>query len=309
VLKGQTIAVTGGGGFIGSTVVRALAQEGAAIRTLLGPPGQAVQEAPRGVSAVRGDVGDLATLLSLADGAGAVIHLAGPPGVAVSFEQPALYARVHVEGTVNVLEACRRAGVRRLIHVSSAEVYGRPRRNPVAEDHPLEARSPYAAAKIGAERFVEAFAHAHGLQAVLLRPFSVYGPGLAPGSLIGTLFRQARAGQAVVLADLEPVRDYCYLGDVVRGILRACAAPLPPLCTFNLGSGKGVSVAELAQAVLDVMGRDLPVCADPARRRPGAAEIRHLVADSTRAARVLGWTADTPLREGLRHTLAWLERQ
>jgi UDP-glucose 4-epimerase len=153
--------------------------------------------------------------------ADAVIHLAGPPSVAASFDLPAEYARIHVGGTATVLDACRRLRIRRLVYLSSAEVYGQPQTNPVREDHPLEARSPYAAAKIGAEKFIESFAYSFALQSVILRPFSVYGAGLCSQSLIGAILHQARHGDSVRLATLAPIRDYCHVKDVATAILLA----------------------------------------------------------------------------------------
>jgi nucleoside-diphosphate-sugar epimerase len=306
-LGGKTVLVTGGGGFIGARVVRTLAAGGAAVRALLGPPGFAAAAPPAGVATAFAEVGDLAALTGLAAGADVVVHLAGPPGVAASFDDPVRYARVHVEGTVTVLEACRRAGVGRLVHVSSAEVYGRPSSNPVAESHPVRPRSPYGAAKAGAEHFVGAFARSFGLAAVILRPFSVYGPGLARHSLLGTLLQQVRQGDALTVADPRPVRDYCYVDDVAEAVARACTVPAPEPAVFNVGSGTGTSVADLAALLLDVAGRRLPLRTDPGRGRPGAADLLHLVADVGRARQGLGWVAATPLPRGLRQTLDWME--
>jgi nucleoside-diphosphate-sugar epimerase len=305
-LVGESVLVTGAGGFIGSTVVGALLQRGAKVRALAGAPGQDTSELPAGLTAVHADIGDHAVLLELAAGASIAIHLAGPPSVGASFEAPLEYGRVHAGGTLGMLEACRFAGVRRLIYLSSAEVYGRPSVERVAEDHPLGPRSPYAASKAAAEQYVGAYGRGFGLETVILRPFSVYGPGLAAGSVLGTIMHQALRGDEVVLADLAPVRDYVFVSDVVLGILRAAVASCSGE-TFNLGSGVGTSVAGLARKVLILTGRMLPVRSDPARRRASEAEIHHLVADPTRAERVLGWIPVVPLEEGLRQTLRWME--
>jgi nucleoside-diphosphate-sugar epimerase len=309
-LERKTILVTGAGGFLGSAVVRAMAESAASLRALLGPPGfSGAIPCPNAVFA-QAEIDDLSTITALAKGVDIVVHLAGPAGVGASFEMAPYYARVHVAGTATVLEACRRAGVARLVHISSAEVYGLPSADPVPEDHRLEARSPYAAAKIGAERFVESFALGYGLDAIVLRPFSIYGPSLSPQSLVGTVLRQVRSGGAIVIADPRPVRDYCYIDDFVHAVLLATSAPADRHHIFNIGSGVGSSVVDVVGAVLRLLGRNTTeIVVDPSRRRPGGADILRLVADTSRAKRDLGWAASMSLEEGLRHTIEWSEGQ
>jgi nucleoside-diphosphate-sugar epimerase len=303
------VVVTGAGGFIGSMVVEALLACGARARALAGPPGQATWELPTGVSPVYADIGDSQALADLAAGADVAIHVAGPPAVHDSFQAPLEYGRVHAGGTLAMLEACRAAGVPRFIYLSSAEVYGRPATNPVPEEHPLNPRSPYAAAKAAAEHFVRACPHAYGMEVAVLRPFSVYGPRLRAGSVMATILRQALRGDEVVVADLAPVRDYCYLDDVVEGVLAAATARPLPEVTFNLGSGTGTSVGELAELALRLVGRNVPVRAESSRGRPAGTDIDCLVADRTRAGAVLGWTPRVRLEEGMCRTMAWMEAQ
>jgi nucleoside-diphosphate-sugar epimerase len=299
---GGSVLVTGAAGFIGRHVVDALLRSGARVRALSGPPGHGLGPLPGEVAEVEADLAAPGAAEAAVADARTVVHAAGPASVAASFADPAAFARVHVEGTARLLDACRRAGVRRVVLISSAEVYGRPRRNPVSESHPLRARSPYGAAKAGAEQMARAFADAYGLRIVILRPFSVYGPGQSAASLIGTVLRQAAEGDAVRLHDLRPVRDYCFVGDVADAVLAASAANLPRLSVFNVGTGRGTSVARLAAMVLRAAGRDLPVEQD-GTDRPGRAQILRLVADPARARDRLGWSAGTSLEDGLAATV------
>jgi nucleoside-diphosphate-sugar epimerase len=308
-LKRKTVLVTGAGGFIGSAVVRAMAGRAASLRALLGPPGFPGPASVPGVMTACAEIDDLAAITSLAEGVDVVVHLAGPAGVGMSFDEAPNYARVHVAGTATVLEACRRAGVARLVYASSAEVYGLPAADPVPEGHRLQARSPYAAAKIGAERFAESFALAFGLDVIVLRPFSIYGPSPSPESLIGTALRQARSGGPVVVADTRPVRDYCYVDDLVEAVLLAASAPVRGHHVFNIGSGVGSSVADVVGTILRLVGREAEIVVDPSRRRPGGADILRLVADTRRAKAGLGWSASTPLEAGLRRMIQGSEGQ
>jgi nucleoside-diphosphate-sugar epimerase len=303
----KTIVVTGGGGFIGSVVVDLLVRSGARVRTLVGAPGDEVQEPPAQVTSIRADITDSSALRELTAGADVVIHLAGSASVAASFESAVEYSRVHVGGTTALLDVCRRLSIPRFIYLSSAEVYGRPYKNPVREDFPLQARSPYAAAKISAERFVEAFAYGFGMQAVVLRPFSVYGPGSPSESLIGTILRQARRDDSIVLRDLKPTRDYCYVTDLAEAILCSCTAQVPEFCIANIGTGIGTSVADLARLILQILGRNIPVIESSEKKRPGSSEIYNLIADPTQAEAILGWVPRTTLRAGVERIIQLME--
>lgn len=298
VLRGRTVWVSGAGGFFGTAIVQALLAEGATVRAMLGAP-DGSHAMSSDVAAARIDIGATDELAEHIADAELVVHLAGPPSVAESFQQPRRFAHAHLVGTASVLEACHRRSVRRLVYVSSAEVYGRPARNPVHEDDALQPRSPYGIAKMAAERFVRLLAPELGMPAVILRPFSLYGPGQSERSLLATILRQAVSGaDEIRLADLEPVRDYCFVGDAAMAVVRAAATTINDVATFNIGSGKGTSVRQLAQEVLAACGRDVPVVAG-AGDRPAHAGPSTLIADPTRARQRLGWQASTTLREGL----------
>lgn len=306
-MRSTTLAVTGAGGFIGTSLVRVLAGHGRSVRALLGPPGSGSEPALQGVETCRAEIDDPRAMGKLVDGAGVVVHLAGLPSVADSFRRPAEHARVHVVGTATLLEACRNAGVQRFIYISSAEVYGQPEADQVSESHRLQARSPYAAAKICAEQFIRAHVRSGAGEAVVLRPFSVYGPGQAAGSLLDTIIYQAGSADRVCLFDLGPVRDYCHVGDVCDAIHRAVSAPIPnPFRVYNIGSGRGVSVRELAELTLEALGLAREIVDQGKHDRPAGADIRRLVADPGRAARELNWRSGTSLRQGLQATIGQL---
>jgi nucleoside-diphosphate-sugar epimerase len=288
-MDGDRVLVTGAGGMIGGAVVARLHAAGALVRAHVGPEGFAGGPLPPGVESHWCDVLDVAPLLT---GVDIVVHLAGPPGVAASFADPARYLRDHVLGTAAVLAAL---GSARLVHVSSAEVYGRPADNPVAESAPTVPLSPYGVAKLGAEALVRALCR----EATILRPFSVYGPRSPAYSLVGTIARQASRAGAIDLADLTPIRDYVHVDDLARAVARCVREPAPG--TFNIGSGVGTSVAELARLVTTVLGRDLPISSTGSDR---PVDVVELVADTALTWSELGWATEIDLTAGLAETVA-----
>jgi len=300
-LQKQSVGLVGANGFIGSALLRALLHAGIRPRALCGP-NESLRPFPTGVEFVACDLANAERLKSWVLGLDLVIHAAGPPSVQRSFELAQEYVRVHVEGTAALLHACQVANVKRMIYVSSAEVYGRPQANPVSEVHRLQARSPYAAAKIGAEKMIEAYVESFGLRAVIFRPFSIYGPDSSSGSLLARIVATANHG-CVRVRDLRPIRDYCYVGDLAEAVLRACGIQDEGLRIINIGSGKGTSVGDFAKLVLRSMGLDIPVMEDRVDMRPGQSEIFELIADIATARSVLGWRPETDLEEGLRSTL------
>jgi len=305
-LAGKKIVVTGAGGFIGSRLVWTLEARGAIVTALVGAPGQNMFELPPSVPKLVADIEDRDVLVSLARDADVFLHLAGPPSVAASFTSPLEYERVHVRGTLAALDACRTAGVPRFVYLSSAEVYGRPASNPVSEDHALRPRSPYAACKAAAEHFVEAYAHASGTCCLILRPFSVYGPGSPGRALVHTVLRQAASREAIVLGDLAPIRDFIFVDDVVDAVMAAAVVPCRDTTALNIGSGTGTAVGALAGLALQLAGRSVPIRSTLNGERPPNADIDHLVANNARARETLGWTPRVDLPDGLLRTLEWM---
>jgi nucleoside-diphosphate-sugar epimerase len=307
-LRDLRICVTGAGGFLGPVVVDTLARQGASVQAIIGPPGEDAR-VPRGAASIaRADIIDTSALRKLVAGADLIVHLAGPASVAASFQDPQRTIRIHSEGTAALLEACKAEKVTRLIYVSSAEVYGQPLRNPVGEDHPLSARSPYGAAKIGAEKLIESYVHAFELRAVILRPFSIYGPGASPQSLIPRIIGLARQGLPVVLRDLKPIRDYCFVTDLAEAVARACLFEAGGLEIFNVATMRGASVEEVARLILQTLGLSCPIQGNAEHDRPGKSEIYELIGDNRRARELLGWQPAIALEEGLRRTAAGIER-
>jgi len=276
----ESVLVTGATGFIGTHLVAALTEQGVTVRS----------HSQR--------VADIALAPLECGKVSHVFHLAARTFVPDSWESPAAFYHTNVQGTVNVLELCRTTGAA-LTFVSSY-VYGRPIRLPIAEDHPLQPYNPYSHTKILAEDAVLFYARTFGIQATVVRPFNIYGPGQAATFLIPEVIRQALdpSADAVQVEDAEPRRDYLFVGDLVALLLAVWRRNVTGI--YNAGSGHSVSVAEIVREVLAQAGVSRRLrCAE--RRRPN--EVMDVVADITAAQRDLEWVPRTPLAEGIRRTI------
>jgi UDP-glucuronate 4-epimerase len=232
-----------------------------------------------------------------------VIHLAARAGVRPSLQQPALYQRVNVEGTVNVLEAARRHGVRKILIASSSSVYGVNSKVPFAEDDPIfSAISPYAASKLACEALGHVYHHVYGMDVVMLRFFTVYGPRQRPDLAIHKFARLIRAGEPVpIFGDAEQsARDYTYISDIVDGVI-ACTQQTFGYEIFNLGNSSPVTLARLVELLEAALGRKAILKRLPPQ--PGDVPITY--ADIRKARARLGYQPRVPIEEGLRRFVDW----
>lgn len=310
---GQRVLVTGAGGFIGSHLAEMLAEQGARVRAMVryGSAGRWgwLDSSPLAaeLEVVAGDIRDPETLAAAMEGVETVFHLAALIAIPYSYVTPLAYVRTNVEGTVNVLQAARAAGVRRVVHTSTSEVYGTARYVPIDERHPLQGQSPYSASKIGADKLAESFWGAYELPVVIVRPFNTYGPRQSARAVIPTLITQALTGAPVALGALTPTRDFTFASDTAAGFLAAgLAGPEALGQTINLGVGSEISIGDLAQRIAALVGRPLELRRDPERERPAGSEVQRLLSDNRLARELLGWQPRVSLDDGLRRTMDWL---
>ncbi len=280
------VLVTGAAGFVGTHLVGALRDQGRRV-----------------VTHGRAD-GDIARAALGDEGIGHVVHLAGRSFVPDSWKDPHAFYETNVLGTVNVLDLCRRRGIP-LTYVSSY-VYGVPRALPIAEDHPVAALNPYSHSKILAEAAVAYYAAHLGVQAAVVRPFNVYGPGQGGHFLIPTLIRQALdpALDCITVRDARPRRDFLHVRDLVS--LLAATVSRPIAGVFNAGSGTSIGIAELVAEITAAAGRPKPLVS-VGEERPE--EVFDVVADVSRAARELDWAPRIPIGDGIRETVRWTQAQ
>ena len=312
-LKDLPVLVTGAGGFIGSRLTEALCARGARVRAFVRYNSRAdiglLKLLPAGVlrsvEVIMGDLQDEDALEKAASGTALVFHLGALISIPYSYQHPVEVVRANILGTLAVLQACRKAGCR-LIHTSTSEVYGSALRVPIDEQHPLQGQSPYSASKIGADKLVESYYRAFGVPAVTIRPFNTYGPGQSARAVIPTIITQALQAEEIHLGNLDALRDFTYLDDTVAAFIKAAETPGIDGETFNLGSGHEVSIRELSEEIVELTGSRARVVVDEERLRPEKSEVFRLLADNSKARRVLGWAPQVELREGLTRTIAWV---
>jgi dTDP-glucose 4,6-dehydratase len=308
----KKVLVTGAGGFIGSHLTERLIELGADVSALVrytstGTWGWLDHSTHKDqINVILGDIRDQDAVLRLMDGIDVVFHLAALIGIPYSYHAPLSYVRTNIEGTVNVLQSAMRCNVGRVIQTSTSEVYGSARTVPISEDHSLQGQSPYSASKIGADKIAESFYLSFNLPVVVVRPFNTFGPRQSARAVIPTIITQALRESAISLGNLEPTRDLNYVADTVEGFIKAAEAPNAIGQVINLGTGREVSIGKLAETILAMMGKRLPVLSKDARVRPKGSEVDRLCADNTRAKEILGWEPKYTLEESLQRTIEWL---
>ena len=309
----RRVLVTGAGGFIGSHLVERLTAAGATTRALVRYTSSGTwgwldsSPAKDNVEVLAGDICDREILGRAMRGVDTVFHLAALIGIPYSYDAPASYVRTNVEGTLAVLQTAIAAGVRRIVHTSTSEVYGSALRVPIDETHPLQTQSPYAASKASADLMALSFHRAFGADVVTVRPFNTYGPRQSARAVIPTIITQALGGTSIRLGNLSPTRDFTYVRDTVEGFVCAAEATNVAGRTFNLGTGRDISIGDLARTIQALLGTDVPVRTDEVRERPASSEVDCLRADASAARTALGWTPAHDLHDGLRLTIAWIK--
>lgn len=311
----KRVLVTGAGGFIGSHLTERLVRAGASVRAMAhynsrNDWGQIelldgdIREA---VEVICGDIRDPFFCREAVKGRQVVFHLAALIGIPYSYVAPADYVATNVAGTVNVLAACRDLGAERVVHTSTSETYGTAQYVPIDEKHPLQGQSPYSASKIGADKMAESFFRSFRTPVITVRPFNTYGPRQSARAVIPAIISQLVGGAAQVrLGSLTPVRDLTYVQDTAAGFTAVAESDGTVGEVVNLGTGKGISIGELAELIIEIMNADAEVTCDEDRVRPDASEVMRLIASAEKARQLTGWQPAVSLREGLARTIEFV---
>ena len=313
-----TAFVTGAGGFIGSHLVDALVRRGTDVRAFVRYDAQnswgwldhVDDEVQAAIDVVPGDVRDPHGVQTAMEGCDTVYHLAALIGIPYSYRSPDTYVDTNVTGTLNVLQAARALNIEKVVHTSTSEVYGTAQFVPMTEDHPLQAQSPYAASKIGADQMALSFHRSFDLPVAVARPFNTYGPRQSARAVIPTIATQIADGRRTLqLGALHPTRDFNFVEDTVEGFLAVGNSPRTVGEVVNIGSGHEISIGDLAHLIADVMGTEVSIETEEERLRPEDSEVDRLLADTSKLEALTGWTppesGEAGLRNGLEVTAKW----
>lgn len=300
------VLVTGGAGFIGSNLVARLVPECQRVTVFdnLSSGFRGNVPGDGRIRFIKGDLRDEAAVATAADGAEVIFHLAASVGNKRSIEDPIADADTNVIGTLRMLDAARKAGVRKIVTSSSAGIFGELRTLPIREDHPVEPDSPYGASKLCCEKECLAFGKLFGIEVVCLRYFNVYGPNQrfdAYGNVIPIfVFQMLRGEPVTIFGDGEQTRDFVNVRDVVQANVRAANAH-GVSGPFNIGSGERVSINRLVSRLAAVSGTQPQVVYGPPR--PG--DVRDSLAEISAARGALGYNPSVTLDEGLKEYVGW----
>lgn len=313
-LKGKKVLVSGADGFIGSHLVESLIQEGAEVRAFCyynsfnswGWIDSLSPQTKSKISIFTGDIRDPYGVRKAIEGQELVFHLAALIAIPFSYHSPDAYVDTNVKGTLNVLQACRDLGVKRLLVTSTSEVYGTAQYVPIDEKHPRQGQSPYSATKIGADSIAESFYKSFDLPVTIVRPFNTYGPRQSARAIIPTIITQLMSGKTEIhLGDLRPTRDLVFVKDTARGFIETALCDELIGQEVNIATSSEISIGELAQNLIELINPNARIMQEEERLRPEKSEVYRLFGSNEKLKSFTGWCPQTLLNDGLKETIEW----
>lgn len=315
-LQGKKVLVTGAEGFIGSHLTERLVELGAEVTALaqynsfnnwgwIDTFDKSVMDS---INVVTGDIREYDGIKRIVKGQDVVLHLAALIAIPYSYQSPMAYVRTNVEGTTNVLEACREYDVEKIVHTSTSETYGTALYVPIDEKHPMQGQSPYSASKIGADKIAESFYRSFNMPIATIRPFNTYGPRQSARAVIPTIISQILAGKTEIkLGSLTPTRDFNYVKDTAEAFIKIAESDNTVGEVINAGSNYEISIGDTVKKIIEIIGNDVKIICDEDRIRPEKSEVNRLWADNTKIKNLTGWAPKYDIEAGLRETVEWIK--
>jgi len=314
--KDKKVLITGAGGFIGSHLTERLVRNGAKVHAMVhynsrndwGQIELLDKDVRDSIEVICGDVRDPFFCRQAVRNQEIVMHLAALIAIPYSYIAPADYVQTNVVGTLNILEAARDLEAEKIVHTSTSETYGTAQYVPIDENHPMQGQSPYSASKIGADKIAESYFCSFGTPVATLRPFNTYGPRQSARAVIPTVISQLVAGsKKISLGSLTPVRDLNFAQDTAAAFMAVAASDKTVGEVCNAGSGKGISIGDLVNLIIEIMGVDAEVVCDQQRIRPKGSEVMKLIASADKLKELTDWRQEFSLRDGLAQTVEYVK--
>lgn len=316
MLKYNKVLVTGAGGFVGSHLTEKLVRLGCDVRAFVrydeGTKYGLINLLPSNIKnkieVIGGDLKDPDALRDAAKGMDVIFHLAAIVSIPYSYVHPREVIETNVLGTLNVLVAAKENNVKKVVHTSTSEVYGTAQYVPIDEKHPLQGQSPYSASKIAADKIAESFFRSYDLPVATIRPFNQYGPRQSTRAVIPTIITQVLTKNTIQLGSLTPTRDFTYVSDTADAFIKIAESEKTIGEVINIGAACEISIGNLAEKIARLTGKDIKIVSENKRTRPTKSEVNRLLADTTKAKKLIGWKPKVSLEDGLKKTIDWISK-
>lgn len=309
------ILVTGSDGFIGSHLTEELVKQGYSVKAFVyynsfntwGWLDTLPADIMKNVEVFQGDIRDPNGVKEAMKSCDAVFHLAALIAIPFSYHSPDTYVDTNIKGTLNVLQAARELGTKRVLVTSTSEVYGTAQYVPIDEKHPYQGQSPYSATKIGADRLSESFYRSFNLPVTIVRPFNTYGPRQSARAVIPTIITQLLAGKKEIkLGSLTPTRDFNYVKDTANGFIQIYKSEKTVGEEINIATQQEISIGQLAEELIRQINPEARIICDEQRLRPEKSEVNRLLGCNAKIKELTEWKPEYTFEQGLAETIEFL---
>jgi NAD dependent epimerase/dehydratase len=311
----EKILITGAAGFIGSHLTELCVRKGYSVRAFVHYNSRnnwgwlEQSDCLKDIEIVTGDIRDYDSVFAALKGCSSVFHLAALIGIPYSYISPQAYIRTNIDGAYNILQAAREQGTGNILITSTSETYGTAQYVPIDEKHPLVGQSPYSATKIAADQLAVSYFRSFNLPVKIVRPFNTYGPRQSARAVIPTIITQMLCGSRTLkLGNTSPSRDFTFVKDTAAAFIEIAKSDKLIGQVTNIGSGKEISIDDLAKQIAELLGAKIKIVADRQRIRPEKSEVKRLCCDNSTILKYTAWKPKYNLKKGLAQTIQWIKQ-